>query len=98
LWPHSATFWCKQRVVVTSGAGFLGSSVVEKLQARGAAEVFVPHIWHNACDLANEPGLDAALAEADCVVVVTDQSMYYRGDMVKRTQMLVDTRKATEHI
>jgi GDP-L-fucose synthase len=32
----------RQRIVVTGGAGFLGSFVVEKLRARGAAEVFVP--------------------------------------------------------
>ena len=32
----------KKRVVVTGGAGFLGSFVVEKLVARGCKEVFVP--------------------------------------------------------
>ena len=36
------SFWAKKRVVVTGGAGFLGSFVVEKLRARGAAEIFVP--------------------------------------------------------
>jgi len=35
------SFWQHRRVCVTGGAGFLGSFVVEKLQARGA-DVFVP--------------------------------------------------------
>jgi GDP-L-fucose synthase len=34
--------WANERVVVTGGAGFLGSYVVEALRARGAREVFVP--------------------------------------------------------
>jgi GDP-L-fucose synthase len=34
--------WPTERVVVTGGAGFLGSYVVEALRARGAREVFVP--------------------------------------------------------
>jgi len=35
-------FWQNQRVVVTGGAGFLGSFVVEKLEARGVQQIFVP--------------------------------------------------------
>jgi GDP-L-fucose synthase len=35
-------FWSGQRVVVTGGAGFLGSFVVERLRARGCGEIFVP--------------------------------------------------------
>ena len=34
--------WCDKRVVVTGGAGFLGSFVVEKLQQRGCNNVVVP--------------------------------------------------------
>jgi GDP-L-fucose synthase len=41
-WPDSKLFWQDKRVIVTGGAGFLGSFVVERLAARGAAEVIVP--------------------------------------------------------
>jgi GDP-L-fucose synthase len=34
--------WPSERVVVTGGAGFLGSFVVEELRRRGAREIFVP--------------------------------------------------------
>jgi GDP-L-fucose synthase len=35
------TFWSDKRVMVTGGAGFLGSHVVEKLQAIGCREIYV---------------------------------------------------------
>lgn len=37
-----ASFWSGKRVVVTGGAGFLGSFVVDKLRQRGCNEIFVP--------------------------------------------------------
>jgi len=42
VWPDSQAVWADKRVIVTGGAGFLGSYVVEKLHARGASEIFVP--------------------------------------------------------
>src|SRR5512147_526142 len=36
------SFWSDTRVVVTGGAGFLGSFVVEQLRARGCSEIVVP--------------------------------------------------------
>jgi GDP-L-fucose synthase len=35
-------FWDKKRVLVTGGAGFLGTFIVEKLKERGCGGVFVP--------------------------------------------------------
>ncbi|MBE7536612.1 MAG: GDP-L-fucose synthase [Anaerolineales bacterium] len=37
-----STYWQTKKVIVTGGSGFLGSFVVEKLQARGAKDIFVP--------------------------------------------------------
>jgi GDP-L-fucose synthase len=41
-WPDSRAYWADKRVVVTGGAGFLGSYIVGKLRERGAREVAVP--------------------------------------------------------
>ncbi len=39
-------FWKGKRVIVTGGAGFLGSFLMEKLIQRGVADIVVPRIEH----------------------------------------------------
>ena len=41
-WPESHEVWKGQRVVVTGGAGFLGSLLVAKLKQRNPADIVVP--------------------------------------------------------
>jgi GDP-L-fucose synthase len=57
----SRTFWEGKRTVVTGGAGFLGSFVVERLRANGA-EVFVPR--HQAYDLVQLEAVRDLLTDA----------------------------------
>lgn len=40
----SQDFWTNKRIIVTGGAGFLGSFVTRKLRERGATDIFVPRI------------------------------------------------------
>ncbi len=56
---------------------------------------YVPALSHNGHGLSAEPDLEQALHAADCVVIVTDHSVYDWGDIVRRAACLVDTRHVT---
>jgi GDP-L-fucose synthase len=55
-------FWQQRRVVVTGGAGFLGSFVVERLRELGAAEIVVPRTA--TYDLRERDAIRQLLADA----------------------------------
>lgn len=61
-------WWDRKRVMVSGGAGFLGSFVVERLQALGAGDIFVPR--RRDYDLRTLQGILDALRDGRPDVVI----------------------------
>jgi UDP-N-acetyl-D-glucosamine dehydrogenase len=70
--------------------------IIELLQQKGADvryhDPYVPSIRHNGFEIQGEPDLNAALDSADCVVIVTDHSVYEWKEIARRAPCMVDTR------
>ncbi len=62
------SFWSGRRVMVTGGAGFLGSHLVAKLKQRGCEHVFVPR--SRDYDLVTAEGVDRAYQDANPDLVI----------------------------
>jgi nucleoside-diphosphate-sugar epimerase len=54
-------FWPGRPVMVTGGGGFLGQTIMRRLQAGGADPIFVPR--SRDYDLRKKEGIDRAFAE-----------------------------------
>jgi GDP-L-fucose synthase len=62
------SYWTNRKVIVTGGAGFLGSYVVDKLRERGCSDVFV--VRSAEYDLTEQAAVRRLLAEHPTDVVI----------------------------
>ncbi len=65
---NHSSFWPAQRVVVTGGAGFLGSFVVEALRARGCSQITVPR--SRDYDLREKEAIERLLKAANPTMII----------------------------
>ncbi len=70
--------------------------IIELLLTKGADvryhDPYIPTLLHNGHGLTSEPVLEAALDAADCVMIVTDHSVYDWAAIRRRARLVVDTR------
>ncbi|MCJ7749553.1 MAG: nucleotide sugar dehydrogenase, partial [Armatimonadetes bacterium] len=76
--------------------------ILHLLVAKGAEVIYhdpyVPVIWLDGVKLDSAPDLDAALAAADCVLIVTDHTSYDWDDVRSKAKVIVDTRNALKRL
>jgi UDP-N-acetyl-D-glucosamine dehydrogenase len=76
--------------------------VIKALKERGAIvtynDPYVPNFKVNGWSLESKPLSKSLLTESDCVVIITDHSCYDYLDIVRHSQLVIDTRCATSSI
>ncbi len=96
-------YWSDKQVVVTGGAGFLGSRVVEQLRRAGAARVRVPRSM--STDLRERDNCRRVVAGADVVIHLAakvggigfnreNPATLFYDNIIMGVQMMEEARKA----
>ncbi len=99
------TFWEDRRVVVTGGAGFLGSCVTDKIRAQGCKHVFVPR--SKECDLRDLAAIRRLLADTRPNLIIhlaavvggiggnmANPGTYFYDNIIMGVQLLEEARRA----
>jgi GDP-L-fucose synthase len=99
------TFWADKRVVITGGAGFLGSFVVEELEARRASDIFVPR--REQYDLRDAGAIRRMLADARPDIIIhlaavvggiganrANPGRFFYENLMMGTQLIEESRLA----
>lgn len=72
--------------------------VIGLLKQKGALvsyhDPYIPAFQHDDWGIASVPDLPAALAAADCVVIVTNHSCYDAATILAQARLIIDTRNA----
>jgi UDP-N-acetyl-D-glucosamine dehydrogenase len=72
--------------------------VIGLLRNKGANvsyhDPYIPHIVHDGWDMTSVTSLDAAVQSADCVVIITNHSVYDYPAILAKANLIVDTRNA----
>jgi UDP-N-acetyl-D-glucosamine dehydrogenase len=72
--------------------------IIHLLGEKGAIvnyhDPFIPSLDHDEIKMESVKDLDAAVREADCVVIVTNHSSYDYAKILKNAKLIVDTRNA----
>jgi UDP-N-acetyl-D-glucosamine dehydrogenase len=75
--------------------------VIRLLQQKGAKvsyhDPYIPHITHDDWKIDSITDLDRGIKEADCVVIVTNHTVYDFPKILRDARLIVDTRNALGH-
>ena len=73
--------------------------IIHLLQEKGAQvqyhDPFIPFIHHDELNMQSVADFDKAVKEADCVVIVTNHSLYDYRQLIQDAKLIFDARNAT---